>query len=87
MIEWHSQLRVSCVANEEIASFREKYLCEELLPLERFLSSLLRWFLLYTAILFNVVGSKYKAIRQDFKIPWIFFMNKFIKVSYASSVQ
>ena len=42
---------------------------------------------MYTAISINVVGSKYKAIRQDLKIRWIFFMNKFIKISYASSVQ
>ena len=36
---------------------------------------------------FKVVGSKYKAITQDLKILLIFFMNEFIKISYALSVQ
>ena len=42
---------------------------------------------LHTAVSINVVGSKCKAIRQDLKILWIFFVNKFIKIIYASSVQ
>ena len=44
-------------------------------------------YIYYTAISNNVVGSKYKAVRQDLKILWIFFMNKITKISYASPVQ
>ena len=43
--------------------------------------------IVYRAISINFVGSKYKAIRQDLMILWIFFMNKVIKISYASPVQ
>ena len=32
----------------------------------------------HTAISINVVGSKYKTIKQDRKILWDFLMNKFI---------
>ena len=39
------------------------------------------------AISINVVGLKHKARRQDRKVMWDFFPNKFIKTSYASSVQ
>ena len=35
----------------------------------------------HTAISINVVGSKYKAVTQDLKILWIFFMNNFFKIS------
>ena len=41
----------------------------------------------YTAISNNVVGSKHKARRQDRKVMWDFFLNKFIKTSHASPVQ
>ena len=42
---------------------------------------------IYTAISINVVGSKHKARRQDRKVRWDFFLNKFMKTSYASPVQ
>ena len=42
---------------------------------------------MYTAISNNVVVSKHKARRQDRKVMWDFFLNKFIKTSYASPVQ
>ena len=38
----------------------------------------------FTAISNNVVGSKQKAKRQDRKVMWDFFLNKFVKTSYAS---
>ena len=41
----------------------------------------------HTAISINVVGSKHKTTRQDRKVVWDFFMNNFVKISYASSVQ
>ena len=34
-----------------------------------------------TAISINVVGSKHKARRQDRKVIWDFFLNKFMKTS------
>ena len=43
--------------------------------------------LVYTAISIIVVGSKHKARRQDRKVMRDFFLNKFMKTSYASSVQ
>ena len=32
----------------------------------------------------NFLGPKHKARRQDRKVMWDFFLNKFIKTSYAS---
>ena len=40
-----------------------------------------------TAISINVVGSKHKARRQDRKVMWDMFLNKFMKTSYASLVR
>ena len=42
------------------------------------------WTMHITAISTNIVGSKYKAIRPQDSVD--FFMNKVIKISYASSV-
>ena len=41
----------------------------------------------YTAISIYVVGSKHRARTQDLKVMWDFFLNKFMKTSYASPVQ
>ena len=42
---------------------------------------------LCTAISINVVGAKHKARRQDRKVMCDFFLNKFMKTSYASPAQ